>query len=319
MREIYQNRVGRNSTVLIPFDYWEACRVPDDGTGVYENGFIVLIDPSWYFNTASADTQLAASGLELGINALLLFQRRSDWTAYAPALGHTLPNGKAFKPAVRRLAPIGGTYMARVHSTTSQESGAIVEGYDRTDIRGAGIRIYEYAATWTIEAARLQLEALVWMCHDSLSAIVAAGMTASGAKTRMTTQRAAAHASGLLDLDRLQKARLINGQQQTVCPLCLELISASDFLKRGEQAEGRATWDITVTEVGLFHIEELRVGKLQHKPYNLGWGHHYCNVVVKDAGIIPTLQWMKRVLDNNGNSDEAIEEERRSVEEAVDL
>ncbi|MBD5308340.1 MAG: restriction endonuclease, partial [Bacteroides sp.] len=36
-----------------------------------------------------------------------------------------------------------------------------------------------------------------------------------------------------------------------------------------------------------------------HRPYNLGWGHHHCNVVVKDSGIEPTLDWMRRVLIKN--------------------
>jgi len=52
---------------------------------------------------------------------------------------------------------------------------------------------------------------------------------------------------------------------------------------------------------------------LQHKPYNLGWGHHFCNVVARDAGIMETLDWMKGVLENQvaGNLD------AESVEKAV--
>lgn len=103
----------------------------------------------------------------------------------------------------------------------------------------------------------------------------------------------------LLDLDRLIDIRAINSQHVTICPLCLQPIHANEFLQREEQAEGRETWDITITEVSLFHIEELRVGRLQHRPYNLGWGHHFCNVVVKDAGIESTLEWMTKVLIRN--------------------
>ena len=56
---------------------------------------------------------------------------------------------------------------------------------------------------------------------------------------------------------------------------------------------------LTVTEVSLFHIRELRTGEFNHKPYNLGWGHHHCNVVVKDAGIDATLEWMREVIARN--------------------
>lgn len=320
VREIYQNRVSRNSTVLIPFTSWQNCRVPDDDSYGYENGFIVLVSPVWYFETRKADAALAELGLSLGNNALLLFQRRSTWMRYAPDIGTALPNGMPFTPATSRISPLGGTFMARVHSTTASTNGSgIVQGYNETSSRGAGIRVYEYASAANLESTRLQLEALVWLCHDAETAMVEAQMTAEGARIRKEVQLSKAEAAGLMDMRRLRDARMINSQEQTICPLCLELISASDFLKRGEQAEGRETWDITVTEVSLFHIDELRVGRLQHKPYNLGWGHHFCNVVVKDSGIIPTLKWMKIVLDNNGNSDEVIAEENRLVEQAVNL
>lgn len=66
-----------------------------------------------------------------------------------------------------------------------------------------------------------------------------------------------------------------------------------------EQAEGRAVLDLTITQLNLFHISELRMGVFNHRPYNLGWGHHHCNVVVKDAGIHETLRWMDEVLSRN--------------------
>lgn len=319
VREIYQNRVNRNSTVLIPHAYYEACKTPDDGTDAYENGFIVLVEPSWYFTTADPDAVLAAQGLVLGENAILLFQRRSDWLNYASNIGPNLPNGMPFVPATARLNPLGGVYMARVHSTTAEEDGeAVVHGYTTTAMRGAGIRVYEYASTDALRQTRIQLEAMVWLCEDSISAMVDAGMNFDAAKDKMKATLKKATAEGLLDLERLRKARMLDDENTTVCPLCLERISAASFLKREEQAEGRETHDNTVTELGLFHIDELRVGRLGHKAYNLGWGHHYCNVVVKDAGIIPTLRWMKRVLDNNGDSYEAIDEQEALVEEAVE-
>lgn len=302
-REIYQNRVSRSSTVLIPLDFWDACAIPDDGIGFYESGAIALVPPEFYFSTPNADEALESKGLALGKNALLLFLRRSEWNDFAPARGSKLPNGLAFEPAQQRSAPLGGVYMARIHSTTSAGGGAIVEGFNETEIRGAGIRVYEYASAKTIADTRLQLEALLWLCHDAVRQMVDSGMTESGALARRTAQLDKAEAAGLLDQDRLEQARMINSERVTICPLCRRMISAGEFLQRGVQAEGRETWDITVTEVSLFHVEELRVGKLQHKPYNLGWGHHFCNVVVKDAGIEPTLEWMRDVLRNNGWED----------------
>jgi len=93
---------------------------------------------------------------------------------------------------------------------------------------------------------------------------------------------------------------MLNARHETVCPLCLGRLSARGFFDRLIQAEGREVHDLTVTEVNLFHVSELRMGVYNHRPYNLGWGHHHCNVVAKDAGIQQTLAWMVDVLRQNG-------------------
>lgn len=317
-REIYQNRVTRNNPVLIDLASWPLCRVPDDGTQAYENGHIVLVEPEWYFTTHNSNDELLAQGLVIGENALLLFLRRSDWVRWGSGQSRP-PNGQSLDVATSRRAPLGGTYFARVHATVSEEGAELVAGFNTTAIRGAGIRVYEYASRATIAAAKLQLECLMWRCYDSLEAMVAGGMTTEGSQLRRDTQLNRAANSGLLDLERLRKARIVDAEGVTICPLCLECLSVSDFMRRGEQAEGRATYDLTVTELSLFHVQELRVGKLLHKPYNLGWGHHFCNVVAKDVGILPTLDWMTGVLanqDRHGHGD--LGEDRESIEEAVE-
>ena len=315
-KQIYQNRVSRNSTVLIPWADWAACKEPAPGE-YYENGFIVLVQPSWYFETPNADSILASEQIELGVNALLFYQKRVDWNAY-DFRGSCLPNGKQFKAAKNRQGNLDGVYAARIHATTAIGGvSAVVEGYDQTDSRGAGIRVYEYASVRSLEETRLQLEALLWLCVDSIEALVDAGMERAKAEARRADQLTKASDTGLLDFERLRSIRMIDAENVTVCPLCLLHIPAADYLKLTVQAEGREVEDLTTTEVSLFHIQELRVGKLEHRAYNLGWGHHFCNVVVKDAGLIPTLRWMKGVLDNNGDSWEDIEDAEQSVEKGV--
>ncbi len=103
----------------------------------------------------------------------------------------------------------------------------------------------------------------------------------------------------LLNYQQLKQARIINNNHQTICPLCLDKLSAKGFISRLMQAEGREVHDLTVTEINLFHIQELRYGQYNHRPYNLGWGHHHCNVVVKDSGIDETLRWMSQVIERN--------------------
>lgn len=311
--EIYQNRVGRNSTVLIPLSQWEKCRHPYHEDDEYENGFIVLVSPDWYFTQQNADYELKQLGIELGFNAVLFYQQREQWHKYGEIYQQNgyLPNGKPFCAPTQREAPIGGTVLSRLHATTSSSGDPVYIGFNETKLRGAGIRVYEYASKDVIAMVKLQLEALFWLCPGSIDICVANGGTQEGAMNRCEVKLAECKDAGLLDYQRLITIRAINDKHETICPLCRKVINADEFLNREEQAEGRETWDLTITEISLFHIEELRVGTLQHRPYNLGWGHHFCNVVVKDTGIDSTLDWMTMVLLNNEFSIERKNQNKR--------
>ena len=111
---IFQNRVGRNNTVLIPYGLWVQCQLT--APQVYENGFIVLISPTDYFATPNITAQLAAQGLILGVNALVFYETREHWVLHNP---DTLQ----WIPATQRTNPLGGQYVARVPATTAAVNG----------------------------------------------------------------------------------------------------------------------------------------------------------------------------------------------------
>ena len=124
-------------------------------------------------------------------------------------------------------------------------------------------------------------------------------MPQADAATRRKAIEAKCLQLDLMDISRLTTARILNSDGRTICPLCLEELSGRQFFSRVLQAEGREVADLTITQVNLFHIAELRYGPRNHRPYNLGWGHHHCNVVVKDDGILKTLKWMRTIIDRN--------------------
>ncbi len=281
---IFQNRVGRNSTVLIPFEDYSIC--VNNEHRIFENGFIVLIKPEIFF-----DLPVLPNGLVIGENLLVFYETRDEWVRYPPLEG--------WKPALSRKAPLLGEYVARVPATTSAGQDKIMAGFNTSKMKGAGIRVYEYADSHTISDCRLQLELLFWNCKD-IDDVISAFDNPQEVREYVFALRRKAKEAGLYDELRLKKARIIDGDGYTICPLCLERISARGFCDKITQAEGRNVPDLTVTEVSLFHIRELRTGEYNHKPYNLGWGHHHCNVVVKDSGIEKTLEWMKMVLLRNG-------------------
>jgi hypothetical protein len=291
--EIFQNRVLRTGTVVIPYNCWDLCALPPDGSSKYENGFIVLISPSDYFGTENIDTVLAAKGLKLGSNALVFYETREQWNVHNP-------EQRNWTAAQRRRKPLGGQYVARVPATTATKDGKkINRGFATTKPKGAGIRVYEYANEEIVSKCRQQLEALFWCCRDAEKVVTANGMQADAADTRKRAILEICKERDLMDRAQLTQARVMNADGVATCPLCLEELSAQAFFNRLEQAEGRFVHDLTVTQVNLFHIAELRYGVLNHRPYNLGWGHHHCNVVVKDSGILKTLEWMRDVLDRN--------------------
>jgi hypothetical protein len=248
-----------------------------------------LISPEDYFEDQK---QFLDSGLVLGKTALVFYSRQVDWLKWPPT-------GKGWVPATSRLNPLGGQYVARVPGTTAANVPPVREGFTTTTSRGAGIRVYEYASADDIRKTRVQLEALLWRCFDAGSTFEASGMTKADIDTRSTKVCEIAEHDDLLDLSQLQQVRAINASGETVCPLCLEPLSAHFFSDRVKQAAGRERLDNTITAASLFHVEELRVGQLGHRPYNVAWGHHHCNVVATDAGIYPTLDWMRSVLERN--------------------
>ncbi len=287
---IYQNRVKRNNTVLIPYNEYEVCKKAPTANGVYENGYIVLIKPEEYF-VPNASAKFKKQGLELGKNMLVFYETREQWNNYKIKTG--------WKPATSRKAPLGGEYVARVPATTAEGQTKIVEGYNTSTMKGAGIRVYEYADSNTIDLCRLQLEYLFWSCYDIEKFLEDNEEQRKALEIHRDKILAKAHEKGVDDTKRLQKERIIDNEGHTICPLCLEKMSALNFASKMVQAEGREVPDLTVTDTSLFHIHELRTGSFNHQLFNLGWGHHYCNITVADKGVEGTLDWMKQILEKN--------------------
>jgi len=289
---IFQNRVKRNSTVLIPYQYSNPIVYPE-GKDSFENSFIVLINPKTYFNDPDINSSLKKRNLALGTNCLVFYETRQDWDKFNP-------DELGWKPAQNRKAPMEGFYVARVPATTAITSGEkIIHGFTTTKNKGAGIRLYEYASSETIKKVRIQLEAVYWLTYNSIEVAVQNKMTINDAKFRSNEALKECERYGLLDYALLREARIIDRDNQAICPLCREKLSAIGFFSRMRQAEGREVPDLTITEINIFHINELRYGVYNHKPYNSGWGHHHCNVVTRDAGINETLEWMKQVVERN--------------------
>ena len=101
---------------------------------------------------------------------------------------------------------------------------------------------------------------------------------------------------GLLNYTDLQSISAINNSHQTICPLCRKPLHLDEFFGEILQAEGRQVLDNTQREIVLMHITALRSGYLNHRCYNLGWGHNYCNLIQGDKSLSETIDELRRIL-----------------------
>jgi hypothetical protein len=107
--------------------------------------------------------------------------------------------------------------------------------------------------------------------------------------------------NGLIDLDKLDKIRAWDlNTNQPICPLCRSTLDPKDFFETVNQVEGREEEDNTQSAIALMHIEALQPGKLNHRTYNLGWGHKHCNTIQADKDIEDVIEELKRILISNG-------------------
>ncbi|WP_420595570.1 BstXI family restriction endonuclease [Deinococcus sp.] len=306
---VFQNRVLRNNTVLVPLSQYMLLEKAGHDFSRFQKGYIVLIPPKEYFS-GRFEKFLEDKKLILGENLLIFYQLREDWESLNP--NDQKPPKKV---ANQRGKVLGGEYVARIPGNTSGAGAKIAKGYNEKP-KGAGIRLFEYANEDTIENTRTQLECLFWHCYDSDEIAIEFGMSTADISTRRDFIFLKAKGDGVWDKDILISNRILDLEENTICPLCLEKISARGFFTKEAQAEGREVHNLTVTQLNLFHILELRVGSYEHRLYNLGWGHHHSNTVVKDAGIIPTLKWMKNVILRNEDAGHNFE---KTEEETIEL
>ncbi|PKE50735.1 BstXI family restriction endonuclease [Macrococcoides caseolyticum] len=106
----------------------------------------------------------------------------------------------------------------------------------------------------------------------------------------------------LIDFDKLNEIRVYDKKLKVpICPLCLKELNASEFLEKANQQDGRVEEDNTRSNIALMHIHALKPGELNHRTYNLGWGHRHCNQIQEDLDLETTIKKLRQiVLANEG-------------------
>lgn len=104
----------------------------------------------------------------------------------------------------------------------------------------------------------------------------------------------------LLDFDELSELGVWNKRtNEAICPLCHKPIYADEFFDDVIQAQGREVPDNTQKFIVLMHVDALRPGEFNHRPYNLGWGHAFCNTIQGDKDISETIASLEEILESH--------------------
>jgi len=280
----YQNRVNRNGIAIIPYDFRNQLH-PDfmpDGEGSYR----IMVKPEQYFSRRNTRNRNFARNVVIGQNAFIFYNNRSDWENF--------PILDSWTPCTDRSGT--GHYIARIPATTARENGGnTVEGAPQ------GIRFFEYASRKDIDDSIAQLAWLAWMTEGINQVRTDGNRNIPEILLNYLRTNNLNNIQSFIDNGAVKQIGSTD-EYKAICPLCRKIINATGLMTRVEQVEGREVVDLTITEVNLFHLRDLRPGEYNHKPYLLAWGHHYCNLVARDAGISETVDWMKEVLINHGYS-----------------
>lgn len=187
---------------------------------------------------------------------------------------------------------------------------------------GIGNYDYDYASDVMIENVKLQMLYMILCCEDSdghqfrnyiksnIDDIIDSKHDTAAFKTNITKDnydelydefvqelKEECEAKGLLNFERLKRVNAWSIERnRPICPLCSKNLESKNFFEEILQAEGRRVQDNTQREIVLMHINALRSGKLNHRVYNLGWGHNFCNAIQGDKDIDETINELRDLV-----------------------
>jgi len=277
----FQNRVNRTGIPLVPYAFRN--KLHPDG---FVNGYRILVRPGEYFEHKWSVRKDFDANVTIGNNAFIYYDNRRDWKDLPPLSDWRICESRDGT----------GHFIARVPATTANdpdEAREIVSGEPQ------GIRFFEYASPTDVEHTIAQLAWLAWQTRGIME------VCENDKRGIPLSLKTYIEKHALADIERFIQIGAVaknteTGNIETICPLCRAIIDASGLMTRLEQAEGREVVDLTVTEINLFHLRDLRPGEYNHRPFMVAWGHHHCNTVARDMGVTATVQWMNEVLKRHG-------------------
>jgi len=275
-----QNKVSRASKVAIPLDVY--VQYPALGTHAYDSGFIVYATPQEHFSGSVPNT------LVLGRDYIVLYSKASQLTANPPPPGWNIfelvdSNG-ASVTTWNTASTWRGEYYVRVKTDGKWTYGA-------GRVKAIGIRQDEYCSRVDQRFIVGQMAYLAW--------------SMPGTRTRFGVAATPQYlidflsANNMLDLPRMQAVGMIGSNGIAQCPFCREELTYQELVDQANQQVGRQLSSSNATALHLMHIEPLKMGSFNHKPYNLAFGHAKCNHAQGEDSISDSIAFLfeRRLID----------------------
>jgi len=107
------------------------------------------------------------------------------------------------------------------------------------------------------------------------------------------------NAHGMLDVQRMKAVGMLSKNGIAQCPFCREELSFQELINQAPQQVGRQLSSSNATALHLMHIEPLKMGAFNHKPYNLALGHAKCNHAQGEDSIDESINFLfnRRLTD----------------------
>lgn len=300
----------------------------------FENGYVVLITPEEYFenNSKTKNPNLHPCFI-LGETGFIYYSSKEEFEKYPPLdtwnevyelntkgnkfnspktwVGEYVLNIKnAVPPQISEICKTSNYHNEEKINKFFQEHYPDLADYPAQT--GLGNYDYDYASPETIQNVKYQMLYLALCAKEKDGSSFFKYLKNNMNEFKNTNENylnlvngefknfeEKCRQKGLLDFEKLWEIGAWDRINNVpICPLCGKPIEPHEFFEGVAQAEGREVSDNTQRAIVLMHIDALRPGKLNHRPYNLGWGHNFCNTIQGDKDISETIEELRKIIEN---------------------
>lgn len=275
-----QNKVNRASTAAVPLNVY--LQYPALRTHQYDAGFLVYVTPREHFSG------LVPPELRIGHDYIVLYTVQTELDNHPPL--QTWSIFELINEAGNGVSSWASAYDWRGDYYVRVKRNSVLY-YGGSTAKAIGIRQDEYCSKADQRFVVGQTSYLAWSMPST--------RTHFGVATIPTFVSDYLIAHNMLDLNRMHSVGMINANGIAQCPFCREELSFQELINQATQQVGRQLSSSNATALHLMHIDPLKMGIFNHKPYNLAFGHAKCNHAQGEDSISQSIDFLftRRLMD----------------------